>query len=55
MVRDARERGQTLNVHGWIDALKDGLIRDLRLNLDGGAEVLPAYEAAIPQPPTLLR
>jgi carbonic anhydrase len=29
-VRDAWRRGQPLAVHGWIYALKDGLLRDLR-------------------------
>ncbi len=53
VVRDAWERGQTLNVHGWIYALKDGLIRDLQLNLESGAEVVPAYEAAVAQLPAL--
>jgi carbonic anhydrase len=53
VVRDAWERGQTLNVHGWIYALKDGVIRDLQLNLESGAEVVPAYEAAVAQLPIL--
>lgn len=29
VVRDAWERGQPLTVHGWIYALRDGLLRDL--------------------------
>lgn len=30
VVRAARERGQTLSLHGWIYDLHDGLLRDLR-------------------------
>jgi carbonic anhydrase len=29
IVRDARARGQALEVHGWIYDIKDGLLRDL--------------------------
>ncbi len=53
VVRDAWERGQTLNVHGWIYALKDGLLRDLHLNLDTSDGVVPAYEYALAQLPSL--
>jgi carbonic anhydrase len=35
IVRDAWERGQSLHVHGWIYALKDGLLRNL--NCGGGS------------------
>src|SRR5262245_54476662 len=33
VVRDAWERGQELSVHGWVYALKDGLIRDLQMSV----------------------
>jgi carbonic anhydrase len=29
VVRDARDRGQKLTVHGWVYDLNDGLLRDL--------------------------
>lgn len=32
IVQDAWRRGQTLHVHGWIYALEDGLLRDLRFD-----------------------
>lgn len=35
IVRDAWERGQTLSVHGWIYGLKDGIIRDLDISING--------------------
>jgi len=36
-VQEAWERGQPLEVHGWIYDLKDGLIRDLHVSRAGGA------------------
>jgi carbonic anhydrase len=32
IVRDARARGQQLEVHGWIYSLRDGLLRDLKVS-----------------------
>jgi carbonic anhydrase len=50
IVREAWERGQTLSVHGWIYGLKDGLLRDLGLNVSSieefGAQVAAARAAA---------
>jgi carbonic anhydrase len=34
-VQEAWERGQALDVHGWIYDLKDGLLRDLEVTHDG--------------------
>ncbi|HEX6691612.1 MAG TPA: carbonate dehydratase [Burkholderiales bacterium] len=34
-VQEAWERGQPLEVHGWIYDLKDGLLRDLQVSHDG--------------------
>ncbi len=39
VVRAAWKRGQPLTVHGWIYALKDGLIRDLGFCVSSEAEV----------------
>ena len=36
-VQEAWERGQQLEVHGWIYDLKDGLISDLRVSKSGAA------------------
>jgi carbonic anhydrase len=36
-VQEAWERGQPLEVHGWIYDLKDGLLRDLRVSKSGSA------------------
>jgi carbonic anhydrase len=35
VVQEAWERGQELSVHGWVYSLRDGLLRDLGVSLDG--------------------
>jgi carbonic anhydrase len=47
VVQDAWQRGQCLTVHGWIYGLKDGVIRDLGLNLSRSEDLLPRYAAAL--------
>jgi len=47
IVRDAWERGQTLNIHGWIYGIKDGLLRDLRTTVCDFREAAEVYQAAI--------
>ena len=47
IVQDAWQRGQCLTVHGWIYGLKDGVIRDLGLNLSRSEDLLPRYAAAL--------
>jgi carbonic anhydrase len=47
VVRDAWNRGQELNVHGWCYGLKDGLVRDLGASASARDEVGPAYRAAL--------
>jgi carbonic anhydrase len=47
IVRDAWERGQPLQVHGWVYGLQDGLVRDMNFSAAGLNEMLPAYESAI--------
>ena len=44
--RDAWQRGQPLNVHSWIYGLKDGLIRNLGMNISRLEELTPQYHAA---------
>ena len=46
IVRDAWRRGQSLSVHGWIYALRDGLLRDLGFTVTAAAEVEEAYDRA---------
>ncbi|KPV39083.1 hypothetical protein AN478_12295 [Thiohalorhabdus denitrificans] len=39
VVREAWERGQPLQVHGWIYALNDGLLRDLEVTAAGPEDI----------------
>ena len=47
IVRDAWERGQELNVHGWVYGLKDGLLRDLDTSVSKASEAAAAYQKAL--------
>ena len=47
IVRDAWDRGQELNVHGWVYGLKDGLVRDLSTSVSAAADVPGVYKAAL--------
>jgi carbonic anhydrase len=47
IARDAWERGQELEVHGWIYGLEDGLLRDLNVNVSAFQEAPGVYQSAI--------
>ena len=47
VVQDAWARGQQLTVHGWVYGLKDGLIRDLGINVRRSDDLMPRYRAAL--------
>ena len=47
IVREAWGRGQSLTVHGWIYALRDGLLRDLGFTVSAAAQVEDAYANAL--------
>ncbi|WP_341646206.1 carbonate dehydratase [Thauera sp. SDU_THAU2] len=47
VVQDAWHKGQPLTVHGWIYGLKNGLIRDLGLNVSRPQDLMPRYVAAL--------
>ena len=47
IVRDAWARGQELRVHGWIYAIRDGLLRDLRCSAGTVEEAAAACPRAI--------
>jgi carbonic anhydrase len=47
IVRSAWDKGQMLTVHGWVYSLRDGLIRDLQISIDGHAQLAGAYRSAL--------
>ena len=47
IVRDAWDRGQKLDVHGWAYGLKDGLLRDLGTTVSGSGEATDVYRSAL--------
>lgn len=47
VIRDAWARGQDVRVHGWIYGLKDGLVRNLRMEASGENELEQAYDSAL--------
>ena len=47
IIRDAWERAQPLQVHGWIYGLQDGLVRDLRYSVSHPGAVGSGYAAAL--------
>jgi len=47
IAREAWERGQPLNVHGWIYGLQDGRLRDLNMTICALEETPEVYRAAI--------
>ncbi len=47
VVQDAWERGQDLQVHGWIYGLHDGRVRDLALHVSSRADLAASTEAAL--------
>jgi carbonic anhydrase len=47
VVQEAWERGQALEVHGWVYGLKDGLLKDLGLSLSGAGGLESAYSEAV--------
>ena len=47
VVQDAWKRGQPLTVHGWVYGLKDGLIRDLGVNVRRPEDLMPRYLASL--------
>ncbi len=47
IVQDAWERGQPLQVHGWVYGLQDGLVRDMNFTVANPDEASTAYESAL--------
>jgi len=47
VMQDAWARGQAVAVHGWIYALQDGLLRDLRVSADSQVTLDARYRDAV--------
>lgn len=47
VMQDAWARGQRVTLHGWVYGLKDGLLQDLHITLDGPEGMASLYRAAI--------
>jgi carbonic anhydrase len=47
VMQDAWSRGQKVSLHGWVYGLKDGLLQDLHITLDGLEGMDSLYRAAV--------
>ena len=47
VIQDAWARGQSVTLHGWCYGLKDGLINNLHMTVDGSEGLESLYKAAI--------
>lgn len=47
IVQDAWARKQSLQVHGWVYGLKDGIIRDLKITMDSADDMTGIYTRAV--------
>jgi carbonic anhydrase len=47
IVRDAWSRQQRISIHGWIYAIDNGLLRDLRMTITRPGEASERYDAAV--------
>ena len=47
IVQDAWDRGQQLVVHGWFYGLSNGLLEDLKMNVDSRDAIVPVFEQAL--------
>ncbi len=47
VLQDAWARGQRVSLHGWVYGLKDGLLQDLQITLDGVERMAQQYQGAI--------
>ena len=47
VLQDAWTRGQKITLHGWVYGLRDGLLHDLLLTVNGTAGLDAAYRAAV--------
>ena len=46
VMQDAWGRGQKVAVHGWCYGLKDGLVKDMGVSMQGPSDVVPVFRNA---------
>ncbi len=51
VLQDAWSRGQKVAVHGWCYGLKDGLVKDLGVSMQGSHEVVDVFRNALKRYP----
>ena len=51
VMQDAWCRGQKVAVHGWCYGLKDGLLKDMGVSMQGPADVVNVFRNAIKRYP----
>ncbi len=51
VMQDAWSRGQKVSVHGWCYGLKDGLVKDLGVSMQGPHEVVNVFRNALKRYP----
>ena len=51
VMQDAWSRGQPVTVHGWCYGLKDGLVKDLGVSMQGTHEVVNVFRDALKRYP----
>lgn len=47
VVQDAWARGQSLTLHGWVYGLRDGLLHDMHMTVDGNEQMDAVYRTAV--------
>ncbi len=50
VLREAWSRGQEISVHGWIYGIRDGLVRDLGIDIEGERQIAEQYREALAPP-----
>ncbi len=50
VLREAWSRGQAVSVHGWIYGVRDGLVRDLGIDIAGEGEIAAQFREALALP-----
>ena len=51
VLQDAWRRGQKVGVHGWCYGLKDGLVKDMQVSMQGPDEVVNVFRNALKRYP----